>query len=383
MSWREHIEVDVTERFWAMIGEGSELGAWLAGGYTEATSGGTKFVAPHSSSPDDDPWNEDGYLYQHFTDVAAILSGTGANRPEPTVGERTDGEFLVYPGTVNFLIGPPESGKSWCALVLAAEVLKNGGRVFWMDMDHNGAAALVYKLLDLGVPVNLLTDLDRFRLAEPDDADSVRLLIPEVVEFSPTLAVIDSVGEVIPAFGGNSNSDDDWTKINREVLTPLAGAGAAVVAIDHVAKNSESARFGSTGTQAKKRSVGGVMLRVTVTRPFTPGRGGRADLTIVKDRPGALRAVSISTGKQEPLAATFELLETDDGLGWKLWAPDPLTAPGSEFDRFDADIDSLDRLVPAPTSVRDVKARMGWGSDRATRAFRAWEGKRSDAEPVA
>ena len=54
----------------------------------------------------------------------------------------------------------------------------------------------------------------------------------------PAVAVIDSLGEMLPMLGASSNSPDDYTTANRQVLQPFAATGAAVIAIDHLAQNA-------------------------------------------------------------------------------------------------------------------------------------------------
>src|SRR5260370_10683481 len=61
---------------------------------------------------------------------------------------------------------------------------------------------------------------------------------------------------------------------------PLAKAGAAVLAVDHLAKNADPRAQGPGGTAAKRRAIGGVSLRVKVKQPFTPGHGGSALLLV-------------------------------------------------------------------------------------------------------
>src|SRR5258705_3697449 len=63
-------------------------------------------------------------------------------------------------------------------------------------------------------------------------------------------------------------------------LKPLAKAGAAVLAVDHLAKNADPRAQGPGGTAAKRRAIGGVSLRVKVKQPFTPGHGGSALLLV-------------------------------------------------------------------------------------------------------
>ena len=50
--------------------------------------------------------------------------------------------------------------------------------------------------------------------------------------------------------GLSSNSPDEFTAGHAQVLKPLAVAGACVIAIDHLPKNTENKANGQTGTAA-------------------------------------------------------------------------------------------------------------------------------------
>ncbi|MDR6623051.1 hypothetical protein J2X81_003316 [Sinomonas atrocyanea] len=271
-----------------------------------------------------------------------------------------------YRGQVNILFGEPESGKTFVALAAIVEALDRGKRAVFLDMDHNGMQAIVSRLIDMGADPAALGNLDLFRYKEPEDRDDLVQTIADLKGWVPSVAVLDSIGELMPTMGLSSNSPDDFTAAHTAVLKPLAKAGAAVIAIDHVAKNPESKAQGPTGTAAKTRAAGGVMLRVTIKDPFIPGKGGSAYLNIKKDRHGGLKAHS-PRGDREQLAGTFKLFP--DG-GFDVFpAADgdqvPTAAPG-------ADLAELKRLTPAPESVRDVKERLGWGTNRATIALKAY-----------
>ncbi len=300
-----------------------------------------------------------------YVDVAAILSGS-LSSPKPTIGLRADGEPFIYAAAVNIVFGPPESGKTLALSAIAADVLYSGGSVLWIDIDHNGAPATIARMRSFGVPVATLSDPARFRLALPEDKDEVLAVVKDAATWLPTLVAVDSIGELLPMFGANSNSDDDYTATHRAVLSRLAVQGAAVVGVDHEAKGQASRDFGAGGAVAKKRAVDGVMLRSSVRIPFTPGRGGVAALTIVKDRHGAVRSISPS-GDKEPLATTFELTSNSDVTDWKFTTPQG--APQSRTTQ--TDIEILRALEPRPSSIYDVKKRLKWGSDRAKRAFEA------------
>ncbi|GAA5033938.1 hypothetical protein GCM10023258_34220 [Terrabacter aeriphilus] len=305
-----------------------------------------------------------------FADLDALITEGGDDGPERSCGERTDGERLFYRGQVNTLTGDPESGKTWIALVCLAWALADGERCSFIDMDHNGWAATVQRLRGLGVPETVLKDRNVFRYVEPEDADHLTAVVGSLVAWQPDSVLVDSIGELLPLLGKSSNLDDDYTEAHGLVLKPLAQAGACVIAIDHLAKNSASRAQGATGAVAKRRAVGGVALRVVCTQKFAPGRGGRALMTVIKDRHGQVRQVSLPQQKGEDLAGTFVLTLEGDSLMARIDAP---TATASL-----TDVERLGQLDIPPTSVRDVKARMGWGHSRASEALRDWKRLRDD-----
>lgn len=295
-----------------------------------------------------------------FADIAQVLETGGPITPQRTVGLRNDGERLFYPGQVNVLFGDPESGKTWLALYAVSEALQAGECAAMIDLDHNGLGAIIERLRLLGVPQEVLMDQSMFRLAEPEDAGHLTAIVVALVEWEPAVVVVDSMGELLPLLGLSSNSPDDFTTAHALALKPLARSGACVIVVDHLAKNSDSRAQGPTGTIAKKRAVGGVSLRVTAIDSFTPGQGGRARLTIHKDRHGGLRGVCPRT-TGESLAATFVM--SPEGM-CALVAPDQhgggTGSSGSDAatlhvlaDRVSAIIEKLDELGVPNSEGRD------------------------------
>lgn len=306
-----------------------------------------------------------------FYDVAAMLDGGLPDPPSPVVGTRSDGHSLFYAGQVNLVFGDPESGKTFLCLAASAEALNHGRKVLVVDLDHNGPAATIDRLLMLGAQESALADTSRFLYAEPEDAPHLMGIVAAGIAWRPAVALIDSVGELLPVFGFSSNSPDDFTLVNSRVLKPLAMAGAAVLGIDHLAKGTESRTSGPTGTAAKKRAVGGASVRVTIKDAFTPGRGGAAAITIHKDRHGGLRQYCPPPDGGEAYAGTFLLKTEDDGTtSWCITAPEHGDRAPSGV--AEADIAALDNLEPPPTSVRDVKTRLNWRTDRASAVLKEW-----------
>jgi len=305
-----------------------------------------------------------------YADIGAHLDGDDVGTPEPDFAICTDGLGLFYAGQINILMGDPEGGKTLLAQAGAVQALNAGQRVAMIDCDHNGIAATVARLLDLGASEAALRSPATFRYCDPDDADHVAAVVRDLRVWTPHVVIVDSIGELLPMYGANSNNADEYTGVNRAVLVPLARVGAAVIGIDHLAKNPESRQMGATGTGAKKRTVGGTALRVTVTETFAPGKGGAAHVTIVKDRHGGLRA-NRPTGDREPLAATFRIHPHGRSERFALIAPDAGDRNPSEAAPLE-DVGALSALDPAPMTVEEARERMHWRKDRAAKAMRAF-----------
>lgn len=312
-----------------------------------------------------------------YADVTAYLDGTAPTPPEPDVLTRTDGTAVFYRGQVNHVFGDPESGKTFVALAAVAEELRQAGSALVVDMDHNGIESTVARLLMLGAPVDTLRNPARFRYAEPEDALHTIGIVSDCGEWQPAVIVLDSVGELLPMFGASSNSPDDFTGVNTRVMKPLALTGACVIAIDHLAKNAESRNHGATGTAAKKRTFGGVSLRVKIADQFVPGRGGSCHLTISKDRHGGLRQ-HCPTGDREPLAGTFVMHTNHDGTTWHVKAP-AMTDRNPDEAAPAEDVAAVAALDPPPSSGTDVQQRLRWGRQRALVALREY--RRQAPEP--
>ncbi|WP_111767918.1 recombinase RecA [Nakamurella deserti] len=313
---------------------------------------------------------------RRYVDVAAMLAGGLPEPPAPLLLARSDGHCLFYEGQVNVLFGDPESGKTLIALAALSELALGRRRSVFVDIDHNGPEAIVGRLLALGVDPAYLGDPGLFRYMEPEGRNDLLDIVAFLRTWEPAAAVVDSLGELLPLLGRKSNDPDDFTTAHSDVLKPIAVAGAAVIGIDHLAKNTDSRAAGPTGTAAKRRTVSGASIRVTVKEQFVPGRGGSAVLTVNKDRHGGLRR-HCPLGSKEPPAGTFSVIPLPDGaLGWDIAPPHHLDAEHLSGVA-QPDLAALDRLDPPPRSVRDAAERLRWGNDRTTAALREWRRSRN------
>lgn len=296
-----------------------DLWAGYEDDYASDDSEPSNLAAPQASTPDADETSDRPPL---FADVAAFLAGGLPEPVKPVLLHRTDGHCLFYAGKVNVLYGDPECGKTWIALAAMVEALAAGRRCVMIDLDHNGMAEIIGRLLTLGARPADLSNPELFRFAEPESEEDLIAQVASLRQWRPAVVVVDSLGELLPLLRLSSNSPDDYTSAHRRVLTPLAKAGAAVIAIDHMPKSEEARIHGQTGTFAKKRVINGATLRVTLARQFAPGRGGACYLAVEKDRPGGLRATCPVDNKKKQPAGTFVMTPMGDGVAsWRVTTP--------------------------------------------------------------
>lgn len=308
-----------------------------------------------------------------YVNVAAIIDGASA--PDPDVFSITDDSYLFYSGEFNLIFGDTESGKTWLCLAAVASVLDEGGKAAIIDLDHNGAPSIISRLQAFGIADSVLIDRSRFRLAEPVHDLELKELVTDLLVFKADVVTIDSLGEVLPLFRANSNNADDFTVVHTTVIKPLAMNGAAVLVIDHLAKNQDSRSQGPTGTMAKSRAVGGLSVRVTAERPFKPGEGGTAKLELFKDRHGGVRK-QFPSSEPKPVIGTFTLTADGEALSYSI--KHGLTVPLRTQEHGDAeqlasDTAKLRTLSDDGTKITVAVARVALGCSqaRARRAVKA------------
>jgi hypothetical protein len=323
-----------------------------------------------------------------YVDVAAILRD-GATAPEPDIFQFIDESYLFYSGQFNLIYGDTECGKTWLCLAAAASTLNAGGRAVIIDLDHNGAASIINRLVALGVAEELLTDSQTFRLAEPVTDLELKELIADLTVFRPDVVVLDSLGEVMPLFRANSNNADDFTIVHADVIKPLIVAGAAVLVVDHLPKNADSRQHGPIGSTAKTRAVGGLAVKVSAERAFRPGEGGAAKLELYKDRHGGVRK-QLPNSDARPVIGTFTLTDDAGELTYSFQSALKVALRKQvEIDckRLSNDVAKLTELHGSGqevNNIRDVKKALGCGQDRATEALKAFEEElERRAEPAA
>lgn len=195
-------------------------------------------------------------------------------------------DAFIYPERVNALNGESGSGKSWVAMLTAAQVIQTGGHVIYIDLeDHPDSIVARFRALHCTDP-QIEAGLTYIR---PDQRFNQRALdyLTELIALRHTLLiVIDSIGELMALEGCKPNDDDAVALLYRRIPRTLARLGPAVLLIDHVPKDNERSPLYGIGSQRKRAAIDGASYMVEQVRAFSSDRAGRIKLTTAKDRNG-------------------------------------------------------------------------------------------------
>lgn len=237
-------------------------------------------------------------------DVAALLLGN-LEPEQASILTRSDGHSLLYAGKMHVFQAEPSSGKSWIALLAVAEVLAVGGAAAYLDFEDT-PTGILRRLLALGASPSAISE--RFYYTRPvsgfgpAELQHLRKILDRL---NPDLVVIDGVGEALSRQGFSEDKADDVVRWTDLLPRMLARTGAAVLMLDHVAKNPEDRGRWARGSGAKLAVVDGASYQIKVRRPFSRHRPGEIDLVVAKDRPGGVGAIGEVAAKItiEPSAA--------------------------------------------------------------------------------
>lgn len=230
-------------------------------------------------------------------DLADVLDGTW-QPPTPTVGRRSDGVGLFYPGKKHTVSSESEAGKTWFALAACRDEILRENHVFYYDFEDD-KGPVVARLMLLGVNAKQIGEF--FHYVRPE---TPIFLAPHGVDvadtldrYRPTLAILDGVTEAMTLHELNPLDNADAAKFGRMVPRLLAESGAAAVSLDHVTKSAEGRGRYSIGAVHKLNGLDGAAYILDNRRPFGVGLQGVSTVRIAKDRPGQLRSKAVPSGK--------------------------------------------------------------------------------------
>jgi hypothetical protein len=323
-------------RIMRVVGDAMESGDWISTAEPLAA-----LAVPTTAEKPATSWTP--------VDLAAAFD---AEPERPTMLVRTDGAALFYPGRLHAVFSEPEAGKSWLVLAAAAERLALGERVVYLDFEDS-PAAIVRRLLGLGVERDRIES--GFVYVSPTDplSATARRDLDAALADGCSLAVVDGVTEAMVGAGLDPDKNADVARWMRDLPAILAATGAAVVLVDHVAKDRTTRGRWAIGGQHKLATID-VAYSLDVLRPFAPGQTGTAKITISKDKIGGVRAAAAG-GR---VAGEFVLVSEGDDVRAEI-RPVEFTAESSD-DLPPAARRVLEALPPEPpgVTVRQIGDRL-------------------------
>ncbi|GAA1962846.1 hypothetical protein GCM10009798_23300 [Nocardioides panacihumi] len=300
-----------------------------------------------------------GWSPVDLRDVLVGLRDGTIDRPAPTLGDFGDG-CLFYAGRINGVHGDSTAGKTWTALVTAAQEIAKGETVVYVDLEDSAEGALARLVLDLGVePDDVAKRLVYLRPDEPLTLVSTAALRALLAERRPSLVVVDSTGEALAQAGANPNADDEVARWFRTLPLLAVEAGAAVLLLDHATKAGDKELW-PIGSQRKRAAITGAAYLQKVAAPFGRDQDGRAVLVCAKDRHG-----------NYPLGHRVAALRVQGGV--ISLAPEG-TAAADFGDKTNADKERVSRALEAagrPLSGSAVETAAGGNKARVQAALAA------------
>ncbi len=227
---------------------------------------------------------------------------------------------LLYPGYNHLLSGESEALKTWLAIAAAAEELRAGRGVLWVDGDDVGAGALLERLTLLGATADQVDRLFGYVLPDEPFGDDMRPTVIDVVrDLACRLAVLDGFNPLMTIHGLDPNSGTDVEKFYA-LFNPIRRLGVANVFTDNVVKSKDGRDGGWAIGSERKRSKAEVHLGMRKLEALVRGGTGRSKIDVHKDRPGHL---------SRPCAGLF-VVESVDGYSWRI-DPDESRGDQGEF----------------------------------------------------
>jgi hypothetical protein len=228
-------------------------------------------------------------------DLDAVLAGNWTPTT-PSVGLRSDGVGLFYPGKSHTISSESEGGKTWFALSACLDEINRGNHALYVDFEDD-EGGIVGRLLGLGADRNMVRD--RFHYLRPESPlgsgvhhDDLAQLLGDL---KPTIGVIDGITEALTLHGLDPNSNLDVAKFGRILPGFIAERGPAAVSLDHVTKSTETRGRYALGAVHKLNGLDGAAYVLENRAPFGVGLTGRSTIKIAKDRPGQLRNAALTS----------------------------------------------------------------------------------------
>lgn len=238
--------------------------------------------------PPPDPEEQHRRTWQ-AVDLTHVLDGSW-EPAVPTVGSRSDGVGMFYPGKVHTVSSESEAGKTWFALSAVVDEIVAGNDVLYLDFEDD-EGGVTNRLLAMQTRRDAIAA--KFHYVRPMDPLGTGINLDDLnallVGLNPTLVVIDGVTEAMTMHGLNPLDNKDVAMFGRILPRRMAESGPAVVCLDHVTKSAEGRGRYAIGGVHKLNGLDGAAYVLDNRKPFGVGLTGVTTVRIAKDRPAQLR----------------------------------------------------------------------------------------------
>ena len=260
-----------------------------------------RLLAARSATSSSGGWTELGGI------VTAVIEGTH-KRQEPTMLEREDGACLLYEAKLNWIAGPPESQKSYLAVLALVQEMEKGRPVVYVDFEESDGITIGERLVAVATARGVMPDKlmewtqGAGRLFFYTNArtltNKVRAKVLQVIRNGARLVILDGCAAAMGAANLEEDKAKDVSLWLSGSVWPFVQASAGVLVIDHVVKSSGApgttsgfAARSPRGSGAKLAAVSGVTLMAEPKEAGSAFTEGRVEISITKDRPGRVRVI--------------------------------------------------------------------------------------------
>ena len=187
---------------------------------------------------------------------------------------------LAYPGRRHSWSGTQESCKTWAALIVALEHIRDGGVVLHVDFEMFECETRD-RLRQLGASED---ELARFLHVEPETPSDVDVINGLVDHHSSTLVIVDAAAGAYDLQDLDDNKRQDAERFARWVIDPFRARGVATIVLDHVTKNADTRGKYAIGSE---RKTGGTDVHLGFDARVSFGRGRAGLVKIATHKTGS------------------------------------------------------------------------------------------------
>lgn len=201
--------------------------------------------------------------------------------PVPNVLTMDNGRSLIYSSEFNLVWGKRSAGKSWLTALATLQQVQAGRHVVILDYE-NGRPRIRNRLRQIGLTSEEIKKYVHVFIAQIGGVPTGGLGFDLG---SVGLVVIDSMTGALRAMDLDSLRGDEVETFRQRLVVPFQEAGAAVLALDHVAHNGESHDRPINSVHKLNMAQGSGYLMENV-KPFAPGQPGWSWIRLWKDNGG-------------------------------------------------------------------------------------------------